>query len=611
MLGRWRLGSLRGLAGAMCVLVGGCGEPPASESVDYTTAEAQRNAPFLGGTLVVTRDGRTAAAADPDRDAVFLVDVASSEVSTISLQEHDLPGRLVEGPDGLLFVIARGRNALLRVDAFAKTSMRRDGVCGAPTGMAWDPTREDVVLACRSGQLLGLDPNTLETRWELLLDDDLRDVVAAGDELVVTRFTSTHVIVVDREHNATRLGVLAEKSAGFAVNSGFRTVAAPGGGVAIVHQDASTATLGTPSSSPGSGPAYYVSSTCTQTLIRPSITFATPQAVIEGQPQFLGDTTAAALARVTRSLASATGPLDVAISGDGARLALLAMGNIWAMNTRRPTLYLIDREQLMAGAGDTLPGGCGLSENAFRVPGQPVAVAFDPRGQYVVQSRQPATLEFEDGRSIELSDELRDNNALSWFYKNNDAGVSCASCHPEGEEDGHTWLFGQFGARRTQSLMGGVSDRAPYHWGGELSTFWSLIDDVMVRRMGLLAPTVDEVDNLSLWLDTLPVAKLTPALDPSAVQRGAELFKDPTLACDQCHSGNKHTDRQLYDVATGGRFITPSLVGVGLRSPLMHDGCAGTLQERFSGCGGGDQHGVVSSLSERELGDLVAYLRSL
>ena len=65
-------------------------------------------------------------------------------------------------------------------------------------------------------------------------------------------------------------------------------------------------------------------------------------------------------------------------------------------------------------------------------------------------------------------------------------------------------------------------------------------------------------------------------------------------------------------MGTGGLFEVPSLRGVGLRLPLLHNGCADTLEERFDpACGGGDQHGTTSQLSATEIADLVAYLGSL
>ncbi|HKO95150.1 MAG TPA: cytochrome-c peroxidase, partial [Polyangiaceae bacterium] len=66
------------------------------------------------------------------------------------------------------------------------------------------------------------------------------------------------------------------------------------------------------------------------------------------------------------------------------------------------------------------------------------------------------------------------------------------------------------------------------------------------------------------------------------------------------------------DVGTGGSFQVPGLLGLALRPPYMHSGCAKTLLERFQPeCGGGDAHGKTSQLSEAQKLDLVAYLSSL
>jgi hypothetical protein len=72
------------------------------------------------------------------------------------------------------------------------------------------------------------------------------------------------------------------------------------------------------------------------------------------------------------------------------------------------------------------------------------------------------------------------------------------------------------------------------------------------------------------------------------------------------------TDNRSYDVGTGLTLQVPSLVGVSYRLPVMHDGCAKTLADRFDpACGGGDRHGRTSQLSDPQVGDLIAYLQSL
>jgi hypothetical protein len=51
---------------------------------------------------------------------------------------------------------------------------------------------------------------------------------------------------------------------------------------------------------------------------------------------------------------------------------------------------------------------------------------------------------------------------------------------------------------------------------------------------------------------------------------------------------------------------------VGSRPPYLHNGCAATLQERFTNpCAGGDKHGHTSGLTSAQIDDLVAFLETL
>ena len=55
----------------------------------------------------------------------------------------------------------------------------------------------------------------------------------------------------------------------------------------------------------------------------------------------------------------------------------------------------------------------------------------------------------------------------------------------------------------------------------------------------------------------------------------------------------------------------PSLRGVGYRAPLIHNGCAATLKDRFDPTCGGDKHGMTAQLSDAQVDDLIAYLQTL
>jgi hypothetical protein len=85
------------------------------------------------------------------------------------------------------------------------------------------------------------------------------------------------------------------------------------------------------------------------------------------------------------------------------------------------------------------------------------------------------------------------------------------------------------------------------------------------------------------------------------------------VGCASCHLEPR--PNTSFDVGTGRStpqaFQVPSLRGVAARLPLMHDGCAATLEARFDPACGGTAHGGAGLLSAAEREDLIAYLESL
>jgi len=201
------------------------------------------------------------------------------------------------------------------------------------------------------------------------------------------------------------------------------------------------------------------------------------------------------------------------------------------------------------------------------------------------------------------------------FHRDSGAGVACAECHAEGGEDGRVWKFSPTGDRRTQALHVGIAGTEPFHWDGDMTDLGVLMDEVFVRRMGGPHQSSDRLSALRTWLSALrPPAPIGDPAAPQAVA-GKALFESADVGCISCHSGEKHTNNLnefVGTTASGHTLQVPSLVGVGYRAPFLHNGCAATLRDRFDpACGGGDNHGKTSALSEEQLGDLVAYLRTL
>jgi cytochrome c553 len=304
------------------------------------------------------------------------------------------------------------------------------------------------------------------------------------------------------------------------------------------------------------------------------------------------------------------GPLDVAFDAQSSRVATIALDDrLTTVSMRNAGLNSVDATALDPAANLWWsPWGSSMI-TAVRIPGQPVSVAF-AAGKYIVQSREPATLSFEDGTSVALSDESHADSGHQMFNMNSGIGIACASCHPEGGDDGHIWRFPE-GLRRTMPLEGGVLERAPFHWDGTLADMGTLVNAVMVTRMGLAElPSEPQIEALGAFLEQLPNLPPADDLDAAAVKRGEGIFRRSDVACASCHSGPQFTNNQLADVGTGGSFVTPTLLGVGLRPALFHDGCAKSVVQRFGVCGG-TAHGKPELLSADERLDLIAFLRSL
>jgi hypothetical protein len=131
---------------------------------------------------------------------------------------------------------------------------------------------------------------------------------------------------------------------------------------------------------------------------------------------------------------------------------------------------------------------------------------------------------------------------------------------------------------------------------------------------GVVNPaTGDPNTGLSLDLDTLVAYLLSidsppppQATDALLNEHGATIFEN--LGCNACHSGAEFTDRQGYDVETGGMFTTPSLNWLWQSAPYFHAGSAVTLRDVFILPGA---HQVVDDLNVDEFDALIAYLLSL
>lgn len=596
------------------------GGGPSNPPVFGTSVNAEVTPPPIsGGTLLVLSDSLRAIAADPDRDAVFITRLDGSQpVARVSFERGEEPGRVVEDAEGRVHVALRGASHIAVIDPATATVIARREVCRTPRGVAFDRETNAVHVACADGQLVSLDATSGEVTRRVSLERDLRDVaVLSGGRLAVSRFRSAEVLEVAAQGTIARRAVPANvQRIGFGPvsNSGgsagadqaarapqmanaiphvaWRMVPAGGGRLLMLHQRALDKPVETAPGGYGSGGGRCGSG---GSIVETSVSvFETNAGVRVGS----GDI----------SVSDAVLAVDMAVSQNG-QVAFAVPGN--ARVPGKAQIVRAGSVSNIIASGLSCIGSDSVTSNPL-APGQATAVAFAGE-QLVVQLRQPAALYFpESGRVLSLSAESREDTGHTIFHSNSGGGLACASCHAEGDDDGHTWNFASIGPRRTQTFRGGLSGTEPFHWDGDMQTIGHLMNAVFTERMSGPSLNDQQVQTLQRWIDRMPTRAAPRLMDPSAA-RGRELFFDARVACASCHAGAATTNNQNSDVGTGAAFQVPTLRGISWRAPYMHNGCAPTLRDRFTNpaCGGGDRHGVTSHLNVEQINDLVAYLETL
>jgi DNA-binding beta-propeller fold protein YncE/mono/diheme cytochrome c family protein len=251
-------------------------------------------------------------------------------------------------------------------------------------------------------------------------------------------------------------------------------------------------------------------------------------------------------------------------------------------------------------------------------------------------------------------------------------GASCASCHPEGRDDGHVWheakvtlkspavagggdaredhftnFFattdvsaiaarwgeitaegeGGFGyARQTPIIAGRVKAQGPYGWHGEspdlparlLAGFglhrWNAGSDNETMKR---AYANDLVKFLREGL--VPPPRVDKPLSAEEA-RGKEIFTSAATKCSTCHTPGEYTDRSVVSLKKinpprgfsedpNALYKVPSLLYVGGSAPYMHDGRFETLESLIEY--NQDRMGATSQLSAEDRKALIAFLRTL
>ena len=573
-----------------------------------TPSSVARAVPVYGGTMA--SDRTRVVAADPGADRVSIHTRGSGEVSQVALPPGSEPFR-VHIDQNLAFVTLRGTGSIASVDVNRAALVDQAEVCPEPRGVA--VSGDSVYVACASREVVELD-RRLRVRRSVPVATDLRDIVVEeGVGIWVSRFRSVEVLRLgeDLEILDVMEPRFVSRGGRFVPRVAWRMRAHPVSGVVVLHQMATQRTISldlppqtdtgkAPHDSggrPGGGSPYGAGGD-----------LCSEDGLVSARFSRFSQTSAP---RMSGPLEPGMLPVDfdlVLISDVGYRYTLAA-GSVGGDFGGTPGWAQINRDPF--GSDDCVrPAIVGLNHQNG---GFVTSVATMADGYPMAYTRWPSAMYSLEGvLDVPADPAPRGHEASArLFHEDAGAGIACASCHPEGQDDGHTWNFDGLGPRRTQNLAGGVLARSPFHWDGEFDGLDGLMADVFVRRMGGEPPTEGGVVMLGEWLHGIRAVQTTPE-HPGLVAEGRELFHSVQVGCAECHFGPQLADHQLHTVHLEPTR-TPSLTGVGNRGPWMHTGCATTLQERFTdaSCGGGNTHGRTSHLTEGQVEALVAYLESL
>ncbi len=223
-----------------------------------------------------------------------------------------------------------------------------------------------------------------------------------------------------------------------------------------------------------------------------------------------------------------------------------------------------------------------------------------------------------------------------------DAGISCATCHSEGDINRAFFIPGNsahpgsadvssalFNPKAGDSLdnpldipsLRGIRFTAPYGRDGRFASLREFTRNVIVSEFNGPEPDPLILDALVAYqqqIEFLPSPQLgadgrLTATASEAASRGEALFRQPFEAmggrsCAGCHPPDAYfSDGQQHQVGTDGAYVTPSLRNGAVTAPYFARGSAadlGAVVAHFD-----DFYGLDLSASEQA--DLTAYLQAV
>jgi mono/diheme cytochrome c family protein len=590
--------------------------PPAAVPVDVTGSGSPVVLAHVGDALVAyvaDADDGVVRAFDADRlTELFVVDVGGA------------PAELVLTPSGRLFVSVRDRNTVAAIEGTGVAGdpmrmARRVRAPAEPVGLAVTPDGSTLLVASGWGHALtAYATDTLEQRFSEELGREPRAVIVSddGQRAFVSHAVGSDIDVVELDDHSSirRVSVKAEEAlsqgrffAGTFEMQGGQGFAlarsiAPAGRIYAPHarirpvlvegfgdEDAG-AHYGSFQLGPTEEFGVAVLDEDTGAPVRSSIetegglSCVLPRAAVATRAgellvTCLGTSEVVALdgaaadphSVVTQRWSIPAGPVGIAVDDDSARAL------VWSEFGRALSWLALRAQGGLVLASSTLP------------------------------SRDPLAEDVQRGRELFHTSDLRISAD----------GRACASCHPDGRDDGLVWATPD-GPRNPPMLAGRLEHAAPYGWLGSTPTVAGHLKKTLGRLGGKGLPDGDR-DALAAYLRAMkPPPRETTDGPELALKRqdGKRIFDSEDAGCTSCHGddgaspdGLTHNVRSWAHRDLRGDFDTPSLRFVGGTAPYFHDGRHATLRALLEHTQGA--MGQKTRLSGNELDALEAYVRSL
>jgi len=590
-----------------------------------------------GSTVALDRDNLVAYVADSDNQALHRVDLTTGSVVTTSL--GCAPADVLLLSEDRVAVAMRGCNEvrILDIDAAGEaTTSARTSVPTEPWGLALGANKSLFVTSAYGRTLSALDSDSLALRFSVPLGREPRGLAVTpdGQRVFVSHAVGDALSVVDVDGGSS--GEAPRARSVRVLGGKYRNRIDETVGSKTLHPTASLAYAPVLNES---GTRLFVSHLIVQNGE------STTQFIASGYGgvSIESDTSAPTVAVIDVTNERALGVAESAVSRDFINISAQAfVGSAvppaGSSARQARAAATIGNSLLVAsrGTGELVELDANSLDPAmaplrtFRVGEGPTGIDVDPRTDIAVvwnqNSHDLAVVSLGSGAvdTIPVAEDPARNDLAqgrALFHAEQDRRISrdgraCATCHPEGRDDGIVWRLGD-GPRQTLTLAGHVQS-GPYGWHGVHKTLEENIRETIVR-LGGSGLGDSELTALANYLREglfVPQRSAPSAASEGLVARGRELYMSDKLGCNSCHDlQNNTSDRQVHDVGSKAKgesrtaFRTPPLGMLEATAPYFHDGRYATLEALLDD--NLDRMGQTTHLPADDRAALLAFLRTL